>query len=74
MIRTVGARLWYLPPYSPDLNPIEQAVATIKHWMRTAQKCTVEDLWRHIGTLVSTIQAHECSNYFLNAGYASIKS
>jgi transposase len=73
MIGTVGARLWYLPPYSPDLNPIEQAFAKIKHWMRIAQKRTIEDLWRHIGSLVSTIEARECSNYFANAGYASIK-
>ena len=43
MIRAVGARLWYLPPYSPDLNPIEQAFAKIKHWMRCAQKRTIED-------------------------------
>jgi hypothetical protein len=73
MIRTVGARLWYLPPYSPDLNPIEQAFAKIKHWMRAAQKRTVEDLWRHIASLISTIEARECSNYFANAGCASIK-
>jgi transposase len=44
MIRTVGARLWYLPPYSPDLNPIEQAFAKIKHWMRAAQKPTIAAL------------------------------
>ena len=73
VIRAAGARLWYLPPYSPDLNPIEQAFAKIKHWMRAAQKRTVDELWRHIGGLVSTIQAHECSNYFANAGFASIK-
>jgi putative transposase len=42
MIRAVGARLWFLPAYSPDLNPIEQAFAKIKHWMRQAQKCTIE--------------------------------
>ncbi len=63
----------YLPPYSPDLNLIEQAFAKIKHWMRAAQERTVDELWRHIGGLVSTIQAGECSNYFANAGYASIK-
>ena len=57
MIKAAGARLWYLPPYSPDLNPIEQAFAKIKHWMRAAQKRTVEDLWRHIGNLVGTIEA-----------------
>lgn len=73
IIRGVGARLWYLPPYSPDLNPIEQAFAKIKHWMRIAQKRTLEDTWRHIGDLVTTIQPRECSNYFANAGYASAK-
>jgi transposase len=74
LIKTAGARLWFLPPYSPDLNPIEQTFAKIKHWMRTAQKRTVEDTWRHLGTLVSTIQSDECSNYFENAGYASVKT
>jgi len=74
MIRSAGARLWYLPPYSPDLNPIEQAFAKIKHWMRAAQKRTVEDTWRHIGCLVTTIDEAECHNYFANAGYASVKT
>ena len=74
MIRAVGAKLWFLPPYSPDLNPIEQAFAKIKHWMRIAQKRTVEDTWRHIGTLVETIHATECQNYLANAVYASVKT
>jgi transposase len=74
MIKAVGARLWYLPPYSPDLNPIEQTFAKIKHWMRTAQRRTIEGTWRQIGTLVTTIQPRECSNYFANAGYASVKT
>ncbi|RAX41091.1 IS630 family transposase [Rhizobium tropici] len=74
MIRDAGARLWYLPPYSPDLNPIEQAFAKIKHWMRLAQKRTIDDTWRHIGHLVTTIEPSECSNYFANAGYASVKT
>ena len=74
MIKAAGARLWYLPPYSPDLNPIEQAFAKIKHWMRQAQKRTVEETWRHIGQLVETIEAAECKNYFENAGYASVKT
>jgi transposase len=64
IIRAAGARLWYLPPYSPDLNPIEQAFAKIKHWMRMAQKRTIDDVWRHIGSLVTTIGARECRNYF----------
>lgn len=73
MIQAVGARLWYLPPYSPDLNPIEQAFAKIKHWMRHAQKRAIDDTWQHIGHLVETIQPPECQNYFSNAGYASVK-
>ena len=74
MIRAAGARLWYLPPYSPDLNPIEQTFAKIKHWMRVAQTRTVEDTWRHIGPLVETIEPRECQSYLANAGYASVKT
>jgi transposase len=74
IIKDAGARLWFLPPYSPDLNPIEQAFAKIKHSMRTAQKRTVEETWRQIGSIVSTIEPRECANYFANAGYASIKT
>lgn len=73
-IRAAGARLWFLPPYSPDLNPIEQTFAKIKHWMRQAQKRSVEDTWRYIGHLVGTISPDECANYFQNAGYASVKT
>jgi transposase len=73
MIKAAGARLWFLPPYSPDLNPIEQAFAKIKHWMRQAQKRTSEDTWRHVGHLVAGIKPSECENYFANAGYASVK-
>ncbi len=69
-----GARFWFLPPYSPDLNPIEQAFAKIKHWMRDAQKRTLEDTWRHIGTLVQTIDTAECQNYLASAGYDSVKT
>jgi putative transposase len=73
MIQAAGARLWYLPPYSPDLNPIEQTFAKIKHWMRQAQKRTVEETWRHVGHLVGDIEPTECANYLANAGYASVK-
>lgn len=73
-IRAAGARLWFLPKYSPDLNPIEQAFAKIKHWMRQAQMRTVDDTWRHLGHLVSTIKPDECANYFENSGYASVKT
>ena len=70
-IRNAGARMWFLPPYSPDLNPIEQTFAKIKHWMRDAQKRSVEDTWRHLGELINTIQPDECNNYIQNAGYGS---
>jgi transposase len=73
IIRAAGARLWYLPPYSPDLNPIEQAFAKIKHCMRAAQQRSLDDTWRHLGSLVQTIAPDECHNYFVNAGYASVK-
>ena len=72
-IRSAGARLWFLPKYSPDLNPIEQSFAQIKHAMRLAQKRNTDDLWRHIGHLVGTITPQQCENYFVNAGYASVK-
>ena len=71
-IKTAGARLWFLPPYSPDLNPIEQTFAKIKHWMRMAQKRTIEEAWRYVGKLVGDISPTECANYLRNAGYASI--
>ena len=74
VIKAAGARLWFLPPYSPDLNPIEQAFSKIKHWMRVAQKRTIDETWRHIGTLVNTIGSDECDNYIRNAGYASAKT
>lgn len=70
-IKTAGARLWFLPPYSPDLNPIEQAFARIKHWMRTAQKRNIEDTWRQLGRITETFTPTECANYLQNAGYAS---
>ena len=71
-IKATGARLWFLPPYSPDLNPIEQAFAKIKHWMRRAQKRDLEETWRHLGKLLGTFNSKECENYFQNAGYASV--
>lgn len=71
-----GSRRKALVPAAilPDLNPIEQAFAKIKHSMRKAQKRTIEDTWRHIGYLVTTVKPDECENYFANAGYASVKS
>jgi transposase len=74
LIAAAGARLWFLPPYSPDFNPIEQTFAKIKHWMRCAQARTIPDTWRQIGKLVEAIDPAECANYFANAGYASVKT
>ena len=69
-IRAAGAKLWFLPKYSPDLNPIEQAFAKIKHWMRLAQKRNPEEILTQIGDLLGTIKPDECERYFRNAGYA----
>ncbi len=70
-IRAAGARLLFLPPYSPDLNPIEQVFAKLKHLMRKAAERTVETTWRRIGKLLDSFSANECANYFVNSGYAS---
>lgn len=71
-IRAVGAKLLYLPPYSPDLNPIEQVFAKLKLLLRTVAERTVEATWRRIGTLLDAFPPHECANYLRNNGYASI--
>ena len=73
-IHAANARLHFLPPYSPDLNPIEQAFAKIKHWMRMAQKRTIDEAVNQAGQIVSTFKPDECANYLRNAGYASIKT
>lgn len=69
-IRAAGAKLFFLPPYSPDLNPIEQVFAKLKTLLRKAEERTVEATWQRIGTLLSTFTPDECSNYLVNAGYA----
>jgi transposase len=71
-IRSVGARLFYLPPYSPDLNPIEQVFAKLKGLLRKAEERTMEGVWQRIGGLLGCFAPDECANYFRNAGYASI--
>ncbi|TAN03824.1 MAG: IS630 family transposase, partial [Rhizobiaceae bacterium] len=70
-IRKAGARLFFLPPYSPDLNPIEQVFAKLKHLMRAAAERTIEATWKAAGTLLKRFQPDECRNYIVNAGYAS---
>jgi len=69
-IRNAGARLFFLPPYSPDLNPIEQVFAKLKRLLRKAEERTKRATWKRIGTLIDQFQPEECSNYFRNSGYA----
>ncbi len=71
-VKSVGARLLFLPPYSPDLNPIEQVFAKLKHLLRKAKERTVEATWKRIGALLKRFTPAECSNYFKNAGYGSV--
>ena len=68
-IRAAGARLFYLPKYSPDLNPIEQFFAKLKHWLRKAAQRTTEAVYDAIAPILSAVSPAECANYFANAGY-----
>jgi transposase len=70
-IEGAGARILYLPPYSPDLNPIEQVFAKLKALLRKAKERTIDDLWDRIGKLLDEFSAAECANYLANSGYAS---
>ena len=71
LIRAVGAKLLFLPPYSPDMNPIEQVFAKLKTLLRKAAERTVEATWQRIGTLLERFTPNECRNYLQNAGYGS---
>lgn len=73
-IRAASAHLFFLPPYSPDLNPIEQVFAKLKHLLRKAAERTLEATWRRIGQLLDHFEPDECMAYIRNAGYASIQS
>jgi transposase len=70
-IRAAGAKLFFLPPYSPDLNPIEQVFAKLKNLLRKAQERSVEETWKRIGALLEAFTPRECANYLRNSGYAS---
>ena len=70
-LRRVGAKLLFLPPYSPDLNPIEQVFAKLKTLLRKAAERTVTATWQRIGTLLDEFPPQECARYLANAGYAS---
>ena len=69
LIEAAGARLLYLPPYSPDFNPIENAFAKLKALLRKAAQRTVDGLWTVIGRLLNLFTPRECANYFAAAGY-----
>ena len=68
-IEAVGARLLFLPPYSPDFNPIENAFSKLKALLRKAAARSVEQLWQAIGSAIDTFTPTECANYFTAAGY-----
>ena len=73
-IEAVGARLKYLPPYSPDLNPIENVFSKIKAQVRAAAKRTVTEVENYLGTVLDLIAPRECQNYFRHCGYANARS
>ena len=72
LIESAGAQLMYLPPYSPDLNPIEMLFAQLKAYLRKAKARTVETLWRVIGDFIKTVTPQQCAHYIAHDGYASM--
>ena len=69
LIRSVGAKLFFLPKYSPDLNPIEQVFAKLKHLLRKAAARTVDAVCAAIGEALQLFTPEECANYLANSGY-----
>ena len=69
MIQAAGARLWYLPPYSPDLNPIEQAFAKLKALLRPARPRTFDQICALVGAAIPRFTPDECRNFVRNSGY-----
>lgn len=68
-IEKAGATLRFLPPYSPDFNPIEQAFSKLKAHLRKAAERTIHGLWSAIGRIIDLFTPQECVNYFANCGY-----
>jgi transposase len=68
-IEGAGCTLWYLPPYSPDLNPIELAFSKLKALLRREERRTVEGLWSFLGEALDAFAPQECRNYFGHCGY-----
>ena len=71
VIRDAGAHRLFLPPYSPDLNPIEQAFAKLKHWPRHAQPRSIDDIHTSPAPILDNFHPEECAAFFKNAGYAA---
>jgi Transposase and inactivated derivatives len=70
MLRAAGMKLFFLPPYSPDLSPIEQVFSKLKRLLRKANERTVEATWRSIGSLLDNFSPLECANYIRTPGCA----
>jgi transposase len=70
-IEAAGASLMFLPPYSPDFNPIEQVFSKLKALLRKAGERTLSALWDRIGKLLDCFEPAECRNYFRHSGYAA---
>jgi len=69
LLEATGATVQYLPPYSPDFNPIEQAFSKLKALLRKTAARSIEALWNAIGRIVNAFSAEECKNYFAHSGY-----
>ena len=69
LVRSAGAKLFFLPKYSPDLNPIEQVFAKLKHLLRKAEARTFEPICLALGNILQAFTPDECANYFANSGY-----
>ena len=68
-IRAAGAKLFFLPKYSPDLNPIEKFFAKLKHWLRKAAKRSSDGIYQAISAILPTATSNQCANFFREAGY-----
>ncbi len=73
-IRAAGAKLFFLPPYSPDFNPIEQVFAKLKALLRKENARSVEATWRAIGDVLERFPSTECANYIANSGYSQLET
>ena len=70
-VSATGATLLYLPPYSPDLNPIEKFFSKLKALLRKAAKRSIDELWEEIGAVLNTVSPQECENFFASCGYVN---